>query len=75
MDTQLEIQLTTSQQFEIERFKRVIDEAQDVAALQKISKELLQAWQLQKAAAVWAFSQSLPAPLHLTNVAPSESNG
>ncbi len=74
MDPQLEIQLTTAQQFEIERFKRVIDETQDVAALQKISKELLQAWQLQKAAAVWAFSQSLPAPFHLTQGTTSKRN-
>jgi hypothetical protein len=60
MDAKLAIQLTTSQQFEIERFNRVIDGTRDVKALQKIAKELLQAWQTQKSATVWAFSQSLP---------------
>lgn len=52
--------LTTSQQFEIERMNRTIDATTDVADLRRIAKMLLQAWQTQRAASVWAMRQTLP---------------
>jgi hypothetical protein len=51
------IQLTTAQQFEIERFNRVIDATNDISELQQIAKQLLEAWQGQKAAAAWVLRQ------------------
>jgi hypothetical protein len=51
------IQLTTAQQFEIERFNRVIDATNDISELQQIAKQLLEAWQGQKAAVAWVMRQ------------------
>ena len=52
--------LTASQNFEIERFSRVIDSTSDVAVLRSIANQLLMAWMAQKAATVWAMRQSMP---------------
>ena len=41
---------------------RVIDATTDVAALQKLAKQLLQAWQYQKAATLWVM-KSPPLPV------------
>lgn len=54
------IKITESQQFEIERFSRVIDATQDIGALKDIAKRLLSAWMIQRSATIWAFGQSLP---------------
>ncbi len=59
------IEISVSQRFEIERFSRAIDGTADPAALRHIAKQLLQAWQTQKAATTWAISQQMgpwPAP-------------
>jgi hypothetical protein len=61
------IALTVSQQFEIERFNRIIDETTDRDALRKTAKQLLTAWQYQKAATLWAMREALPPPLKLSN--------
>ena len=61
------IALTVSQQFEIERFNRIIDETTDCDALRKTAKQLLTAWQYQKAATLWAMREALPPPLKLSN--------
>lgn len=53
------IELTTGQQFEIERMSRAIDNTTDVEILRGVAKQLLQAWQLQRAATTWAMSQGL----------------
>lgn len=53
------LELTTTQHFETERFSRVIDNTADVDALRSIAKQLLHAWQGQKAATNWAISQQL----------------
>ncbi len=55
--------LTDSQNFEIERFSRVIDTTHDVAALKNIASQLLKAWMAQKAATVWAMKHTVPTPL------------
>jgi hypothetical protein len=56
------ISLSTAQQFEIERFSRAIDATADPAQLQAIAKQLLRAWQTQKAATTWAINQQMVRP-------------
>lgn len=56
------LSLTMGQQFEIERFNRAIDGTSDPNSLRAISKQLLQAWQTQKAATQWVMRQQLGAP-------------
>lgn len=48
-----------SQQFEVERMGRVIDETSDAAVLQSLCKQLLEAWMTQKAATAWVMRQQL----------------
>jgi hypothetical protein len=48
------LQLTDSQNFEIEKFSRIIDSTTDATALKAISNQLLRAYMSQKAATVWA---------------------
>lgn len=56
------LELSLSQQFEITRFSRLIDETTDVTSLQKIAKELLQAWHTQKATTLWLMKENLQNP-------------
>lgn len=51
------IELTTGQQFEIERFSRAIDATVDPDQLRDLAKQLLKAWHTQKAATNWAIRQ------------------
>ena len=51
--------LTLQQQFELERMNRIIDNTTDVVALQRLAKQLVQAWHTQKAATDWGMRQSL----------------
>jgi hypothetical protein len=53
------IELTVGQKFEIEKMSRVIDSTTDVKALQSLSKQLLQAWMIQKASTLWIMKQNL----------------
>ncbi len=53
------MELSIGQQFEIERFSRAIDATADPEALKAIAKQLLQAWQTQKAATNWVIGQQL----------------
>ena len=53
------MELSMGQQFEIERFSRAIDATADPEALKAIAKQLLQAWQTQKAATNWVIGQQL----------------
>jgi hypothetical protein len=55
------IALTLGQQFELERLTRLIEAAADVDSLRGIAKQLLQAWQTQKAATDWMMRQQLDA--------------
>lgn len=55
------IELTTGQQFEIERFNRAIDATADPEELRQVAKQLLQAWQTQKAATTWMIRQQVEA--------------
>lgn len=54
--------LSLGQQFELERMSRAIDATAEVEALQRIAKQLLQAWHSQKAATQWVMRQQLGAP-------------
>lgn len=56
------IELSISQHFEIERFSRAIDNTSDVVTLRAIAKQLLQAWQIQRAAASWVIRHHLTPP-------------
>ena len=51
------IQLTTSQEFEQERLSRAIEATVDTDQLRFMAKQLLQAWQSQRAATAWAIRQ------------------
>jgi len=51
------IELSTVQQFEIERLSRAIDATSDPEQLRQVAKQLLRAWQTQKAATHWMIRQ------------------
>ena len=51
------VSLALTQQFELERLNRAIDATGDPEQLQLIAKQLLQAWQAQKAATEWVNRQ------------------
>lgn len=53
------LSLSLGQQFELERLSRAIDDTNDPQALKKLAKQLLQAWQSQKAATEWVMRQQL----------------
>lgn len=55
------LSLSLGQQFELERMSRAIDETADLSALRGLAKQLLQAWQSQKAATQWVMRQQLGA--------------
>lgn len=54
--------LTLGQQFELERMTRVIDSTGDAQSLRGLAKQLLQAWQTQRAATEWMMRQQLGSP-------------
>ncbi len=66
--------LSLGQQFELERMSRAIDETADPEVLQGIAKQLLQAWQSQKAATQWVMRQQLGAPSTLATSMAGEQN-
>ena len=57
--------LTTTQKFELERMSRVIDATNDPETLRKLAKQLLQAWQGQKAATRWVTDTTIPRPIEM----------
>ncbi|MGB1416807.1 MAG: hypothetical protein ACPG6X_04925 [Synechococcus sp.] len=46
-------ELSITQRFEVERMNRAIEATADREQLQTIAKQLLQAWQSQRAATAW----------------------
>ena len=50
--------MTVSQCFEVERMNRAIEATADPAQLQMIAKQLLHAWQSQRAATDWVIRQN-----------------
>lgn len=53
------MELTTAQQFEIERHSRLLDDIEDVETLRNLAKLLLQSWYMQKAATAWVMRQGM----------------
>ena len=51
------VNLSFSQQFDVERMNRVIESKIDPQQLQVLAKHLLQAWHSQRAATVWITRQ------------------
>ena len=51
------IELTVGQQFEMERFNRALDATTDPDQLRSLAKQLMPAWQTQKAATKWVVEQ------------------
>ena len=57
------IQLSTNQAFEVERLSRAIDGTTDTEQLQGLAKQLLKAWQMQRAATTWVMQHQFQTPL------------
>jgi hypothetical protein len=57
-----EIGLTTSQQFDLERMSRAIDQEHDIGKLKEVAKMLIRSWFIQRAATGWMMRQSLRQP-------------
>ena len=51
------VNLSASQQFDVERMNRAIESTIDPQQLQVLAKQLLQAWHSQRAATVWITRQ------------------
>ena len=51
------ISLSMAQSFEVERMNRAIESTADPAQLQALAKQLLHAWQSQRAATQWVIRQ------------------
>ena len=51
------VNLSVSQQFDVERMNRAIESTIDPQQLQVLAKQLLQAWHSQRAATVWIARQ------------------
>ena len=54
------IELTTEQHFQIEQFNRALETTQDPDQLRQLARQLMQAWQTQKAATCWVLKQDMP---------------
>jgi hypothetical protein len=55
------LQLSSSQEFELERMSRMIDNTYDIKILRQCCQILLRAWHTQKAATTWFMKTSFPA--------------
>ncbi len=51
------ISMSMTQRFEVERMNRAIEATADPAQLQTLAKQLLHAWQSQRAATQWVMRQ------------------
>ncbi|MGC6483405.1 MAG: hypothetical protein ACON4T_07575 [Synechococcus sp.] len=51
------IELSTEQHFHLEQFNRALDATSDPSQLRHLAKQLLHAWQGQKAATNWVIRQ------------------
>ncbi|MGB1622931.1 MAG: hypothetical protein ACPHAS_09720 [Synechococcus sp.] len=55
-------ELSITQRFEVERMNRAIEATADREQLQTIAKQLLQAWQSQRAATAWVMQNQEHTP-------------
>jgi hypothetical protein len=65
-------ELSASQAFDKERFKRAITESRDPEELRKIATTLLEGWYTQRAATQWIMKQALQAGPKSAKVAPED---
>jgi hypothetical protein len=65
--------LSLGQKFELERMTRAIDATCDPQELRGLAKQLLQAWQSQKAATQWVMRQQLGTPAHFGSQSPLDT--
>jgi hypothetical protein len=56
------IELSFTQNFELEKIKRHIDSVTDVKGLQELAKSLASAWMSQRAATNWIIYQNMSPP-------------
>ncbi len=56
------IELSITQQFEIEKMGRAIDSTNDINVLKDLAKNLFKAWMVQKASCLWVMKNNLGAP-------------
>jgi hypothetical protein len=58
------MELTTAQQFELERMRRTIEAADDLETMRILCQQLLSAWHSQRKANLWLIRQQagLPPP-------------
>ena len=54
---EVSVNLSVTQQFDVERMNRAIESTLDPQKLQLMAKQLLQAWHAQRAATVWVMRQ------------------
>ena len=54
---EVSVNLSVTQQFDVERMNRAIESTLDPLKLQVTAKKLLQAWHSQRAATVWVMRQ------------------
>ena len=54
------IQLTIEQRFQIEQFNRTLETTTDPDQLRQLARQLMTAWQTQKAATSWVMRQGMP---------------
>ena len=54
---EVSVNLSVTQQFDVERMNRAIESTLDPLKLQVMAKQLLQAWHSQRAATVWIMRQ------------------
>lgn len=59
------IELSISQQFELERMERAIDSAEDVEVLRELAKQAFRAWMVQKASCIWVMKNNLGTPFNI----------
>ena len=68
------LKLSLNQEFELEHYRRVIRNTEDLAALKSLAETLLQAWHTQKAATQWMMRQNLTKPTYVSSL-PSPPTG
>lgn len=54
-------ELSMAQEFQVEKYKRILDETKDPETLRRAAKLMLEAYQKQRAATQWVMRQHLDA--------------
>lgn len=72
----MSLELTFAQKFEMERMNRVIDSCNTLEEIRGLCKQLLSAWQTQRAATDWMMRQSIATPPRvMTPPSPTRGEG